>query len=340
MKVFVTGSAGFLGSWVVDELLRRGDTVVSVDSMIGGDFDNVPIHPNHRFIEGDILHLDLLNEAMKGCDVVVHTAALAYEGLSVFSPGLILENILVGTTRVATAAVNNGVKRIVNCSSMSRYGDNPVPFTEVQDPNPVDPYAIGKVSAEKQLLLMSKTFGIEVVNAVPHNIIGPRQKFDDPYRNVASIMINRMLQGKQPIVYGDGHQRRCFSFVEDVLDVLIKLVDVDLEFQGECFNVGPDEKDGCFVSINCLAKMIASLMDFDLQIERYPDRPCEVRDAACSSEKIRKRFGYCTKTSLEEGLTKMIEAIKKSGGPREFKYHLPLEIMNDLTPVTWKSKKI
>lgn len=334
MKIFVTGGAGFLGSWLVQDLLKDGHDVISVDNMIGGYRDNVVINDKHTFVEADITDLDKMSELMAGCDVVYHTAALAYEGLSVFSPTIVTNNIVTGSVTLATAAIRNNVKRFVNCSSMARYGENLVPFTEDMAPRPHDPYGLAKYAAELQLNLLGDIHGFDVVHAVPHNIIGPRQKYDDPFRNVASIMINLMLQGRQPIVYGDGEQMRCFSFVDDDLFVFKKLLDCDLLEQGEKFNVGPDEE---FVTINELAQRIATLLNFDLDIQYQPARPCEVKLATCSAEKIRSRFGYSTKVSLNEGLQTIIDYIR-GRGVMKFSYHLPIEIETANLPRAWKDR--
>ena len=334
MRIFVTGGAGFLGSWLVNSLLQAGHTVVSVDNMIGGYPDNVEQHDRHSFHFGDITDLARMSELMAGCDVVYHTAALAYEGLSVFSPTLVTNNIVTGTTALATAAIRNNVKRFINCSSMARYGANQTPFKEDMPACPEDPYGIAKVAAEMQLDLLGRVHGLEIVHCIPHNIIGPRQKYDDPFRNVASIMVNLMLQGRQPIVYGDGEQKRCFSFVDDVLSVLVQLVDCDLFEHGERFNVGPDEES---ITINGLAERIARLLNFDLRIEYHDPRPCEVKLATCSANKIRDRFNYKTQMTLDGGLQSIIDYIKVRG-PRKFEYHLPIEIENATLPKTWRDR--
>lgn len=174
---------------------------------------------------------------------------------------------------------------------------------------------------------------MEYVIAVPHNIIGPRQKYDDPYRNVASIMINLMLQGRQPIIYGNGEQKRCFSFVQDDIDIL-KLLALENKAIGELINIGPDDE---FITINNLAKTIADIIGFNLDPIFKKGRPQEVILANCSADKARKLFGYETKVKLKDGLISMIEYIKKRGH-KPFKYHIDLEIINDLTPETWKNK--
>ena len=213
---------------------------------------------------------------------------------------------------------------------MARYGTNVVPFTEDLIPNPQDPYGIGKVASEMMLKNLCEVHGTEWVIAVPHNIIGPRQKYDDPYRNVAAIMMNRMLQGNQPIIYGDGNQKRCFSFIGDDLECIERMI-LDDGLNKEVINIGPDEE---FITINELAQMIAELLDFDLNPIFMPDRPQEVKLANCSADKARKLLNYETRTSLRDGLGEMIEYIKFRG-VKPFKYHLDLEIITDLVPRTW-----
>ena len=200
MKIFITGVAGFLGSHLADLMISQGHTVAGNDNMIGGYTDNVP--QDVEFHQVDCCDLENLTKAMEGCDIVYHTAATAYEGLSVFSPVLVTRNIFEASVTTITAAIRNKVKRIVYCSSMARYGHHDdVPYKETYECRPQDPYGIAKKAGEDVLRNLCETHGVEYVIAVPHNIVGPRQKYDDPFRNVMSIMLNRMLQGKQPIIY-------------------------------------------------------------------------------------------------------------------------------------------
>ena len=218
MKVLITGVAGFLGSHLSQKLAESGNQIVGVDNMTGGYKDNIP--KNIEFFSMDCCDLKKMNQAMMNVDVVYHCAATAHEGLSVFSPYEISKNNFLASVSVFSAAISHKVKRIIFCSSMARYGDQQTPFTEDMKPKPVDPYAISKVAAEDILKNLCELNNIEWVIAVPHNIIGPRQKYDDPFRNVVSIMINRMLQKKAPIIYGDGEQKRCFSYIDDCLNCL------------------------------------------------------------------------------------------------------------------------
>jgi len=331
-RVFITGIAGFLGSHITDRCLAEGYRVSGCDNLIGGYLDNVP--RGAEFHQIDCNDFMSLADLMKDVDVVYHCAATAYEGLSVFSPHLVTRNVVTATTGVVSAAAAGGVKRIILCSSMARYGSNEVPFTEDMLPAPQDPYGIAKWSAERLLINIAETHGMEWVVAVPHNIIGPRQRYDDPYRNVAAIFINLMLQGRQPYIYGDGNQQRCFSYVSDVVDPLLRMA-TDERCIREIINIGPDDE---FVTINELAATIARQLDFELQPNRISSRPQEVSLANCSADKARRLLDYQPKVKLEEGLAVMIDWIR-SRGPRPFLHNVELEIEGPLAPQTW-SKKI
>jgi len=330
-EIFISGVAGFLGSHLADHFIAEGYTVKGNDNLIGGYLDNVP--EGCEFHQADCNDFHQMKDLLEGVDIVYHCAATAYEGLSVFSPHLVTQNIVTATTGLASAAVANGVKRFVNCSSMARYGENQIPFTEDLTPKPQDPYGIGKYMSELILKNLAEVHGMDWVVAVPHNIIGPRQKFDDPYRNVASIFINLMLQGRQPYIYGDGTQMRCFSFVQDVVSPLAKMA-TEQNVIGEVINIGPDDE---FITINELAQIIAELLDFKLDSQYTKPRPQEVKLANCSADKARRLLGYEPKTSLRDGLQEMIDYIRQQG-PRHFRYHLDLEIINDHTPDTWRKR--
>jgi UDP-glucose 4-epimerase len=230
--------------------------------------------------------------------------------------------------------VKNGVKKVVFMSSMARYGEQEVlPFREDMVPKPQDPYGIAKLAAEHLVKNISEVHGLDWVILVPHNIIGPRQKYDDPFRNVASIMINRMLMGKQPIIYGSGNQMRCFSFIDDVINPLL-IACLSENANRKIINIGPDEE---FVSINELATRIAQILDFQLSPIYFDERPQEVRLASCSADLARELLSYETSTSLNQGLENLVSWIRTMG-PKPFEYHLPLEFITPKTPKTWSEK--
>ena len=210
---------------------------------------------------------------------------------------------------------------------------NKIPFREDYVAKPEDPYGIAKVAAEDVLRNLCTIHGIEYTIAVPHNIIGPRQKYDDPYRNVAAIMINLMLQNRQPFIYGDGLQKRCFSFVDDCVYCLKEMA-FSPKVVGEIINIGPDEES---ITVLELATTLANLLRFNLNPVFMPDRPQEVKLATCASDKARALLGYRTSISLTDGLQQMIDYIQNRG-LLPFKYHLDLEILNDKTPKTWSDR--
>tara|TARA_B100002051_G_C16717935_1_gene630569 strand:- start:573 stop:1589 length:1017 start_codon:yes stop_codon:yes gene_type:complete len=332
-KILVTGAAGFLGSHLSEKLANMGNEVIGVDNMQGGYADNVP--KNIKFHNFDCCNLKKMNEVMSGVDVVYHCAATAHEGLSVFSPYEIGKNNYLASVAVFSSAVSKKVKRIIFCSSMARYGSQKYPFTEDMKPSPVDPYAISKVAAEQTLINLCDLNKIEWVIAVPHNIIGPRQKYDDPFRNVVSIMLNRILQDKAPIIYGDGEQKRCFSYIEDCLSCLIPMKD-QLNLNKQIINIGPDEE---FVTINKVAEICSNITGSNFKPIYKKARPQEVKHATCSADKARKLLNYKTTVDLKTGILKTFEYIKKRGS-KPFDYYINLEITNELTPKTWLQKEI
>lgn len=341
-KVVVTGCAGFLGSHLCEALFLAGHSVVGVDSMLGGERDNV--HPSVDFHPVDCANLAAMKKLTTGCEVVYHLAAAPHEGLSVFSPCVVTRNTYLTSVTVAAAAAHCRVRRVVFASSMSRYGGlvppyeggNFPPFVEASSTMPVDPYGIAKVASEQVLLMMGRAHGFEVVIAVPHNIYGPRQRYCDPYRNVVGIFVNQMLQGKPPYVYGDGRQVRCFSYIDDCVPPLLKM-GFEEGLAGEVINIGPDSGA---VTVNELATVILGELRSEYGIdvppfEYLPERPCEVKVAYCSSARARRLLGYEAKTSLADGIKKTVAWIRERG-TRPFDYHLPVEVEgSESLPRTW-----
>jgi UDP-glucose 4-epimerase len=332
MHIFITGIAGFLGSNLAEYYLKKNFKVSGCDNLVGGSLDNIDQN-KINFFKANCEDFEMMKKITKNVDILCHAAAYAHEGLSSFSPVLISSNNVTGSVSVFTAAIVNKVKRIVYCSSMARYGNIKIPFKEEDELKPVDPYGVSKVAAENILKILSKTHNIEYNIAVPHNIIGPKQKYDDPFRNVVSIMINLMLQKKSPIIYGDGTQKRTFSDIDDCIYCLDKLL-TDPQIVSQTVNIGPDEE--C-ISINELYRLLSNKLKFNLEPKYLEDRPNEVKEATCSADKARKVLGYKTSVSLDASLNKIINYIKEKG-PKDFQYNYPLEINNEKTPTAWKEK--
>lgn len=330
MKIWITGIAGFLGGHLADTLSGLGHAVAGNDNVLCAS------HPHQYGSYIDCCDFNGMRGAFE-CfrpDVVYHCAATAHEGLSNFSPSFITKNIYEASVATFSAAIATGVKRIIYMSSMARYGRELPPFEESLRPAPIDPYGIAKVAAEDTLKALCRLHNVEYVIAVPHNIIGTGQRYWDPYRNVASIMINRALQGKSLIIYGDGNQRRSFSPVADCLHSLVQMINAPIS--GHVINIGPDGGD---ISVLELAEMIRDLTGGTAEMQHVAARPNETATAHCSSSKARKLLGFQPQVSLEECLKQMISYISFRG-TRQFDYSFPLEIMTDKTPKTWTERMI
>jgi UDP-glucose 4-epimerase len=332
MRIFASGVAGFLGAHIAREAISLGWEAAGIDSMLSSTA-NAP--DGVHWEKADCRDAGSYAHLLEGVDVVYHCAAAPYEGLSVFSPSVVYENTLQSTIGLLVASINAGVKRFVFVSSMARYGHGLAPFTEDMPTAPVDPYGNAKVAAERAVKCLCELHGVQWIIVVPHNVYGPGQRYWDPYRNVPAIMANRVLQGKPPVVYGDGRQRRSLSYIADVVAPMLIMADHPAA-AGQVFNVGPGGKG---VRIAELARQIIILAGADLDPEFYPGRPSEVHQAYCSDEKTRTVLGYESQWDLDAGLKELIGWIAERG-PREFEYHLPLEITRTplQIPRTWTER--
>jgi UDP-glucose 4-epimerase len=335
-RVFITGAAGLIGSTLCHYFLHHNYEVAGIDSLVGGYKSNLPEeNRNFWFYKEDILNQDFVNRVFQVFKphIVIHCAALAHEGLSVFSPKLITESIYTGTISVASAAIANNTGLFINHSSMARYGDIGVPFRETDVPRPVDPYGLAKLHAEEQLNLLSSIHGMKVFHVVPHNVCGPGQNFTDPYRNVMSIFANLTLQGKPVYIYGDGSQKRSFSHVNDCVKAISRLVDKQAEIpNGSIYNIGPEE--GTEISIVELAQQVGRFCNHQPQIKYLPARPQEVKNAWVSTEKAEYDLDYVADYSTTETVQDTVQWIRTQP-LQPFKYTLPLEIVNQRTPEAW-----
>jgi len=337
-SVVVTGSAGLIGSHLCAKYLELGWIVVGVDNLIGGYESNMPDNIDFFYHNIDILDNVSLAAVFKeySPSLVIHCAALAHEGLSVFAPKTIVENIYSGTASVVSAAVAAGVKYFINTTSMARYGAIKPPFSEDMKPDPVDPYGLAKLHAEQHLNLMSDIHGIKVFHMVPHNVCGPHQCYSDPFRNVMSIFANLISKDKAVFIYGDGSQKRSFSHVKDCVDAFVTIYNKrDNINSKEVFNIGPSH--GTETTIVDLAKRVAAHFNKEANITFVPERPREVKNAWVSTTKAETLLDYHANTPMEDTIRDTITWMKNQP-ERDFNYHLELEIINDSTPITWKNK--
>jgi UDP-glucose 4-epimerase len=338
-RILVTGSAGFMGSHLVDHLVAEGHDVYGVDDMSGGFWRN--IHPASHFCQ-----LDLRDKRAIGAHVadvkpqlVYHLAADATEGRSQFTPIECTERNYMAYLNLLVPAIQNGLERVVVTSSMSVYGAQSPPFKEEMEPAPEDIYGIAKAAMEKATAILSAVHGFEYVIVRPHNVYGPRQNIADPYRNVIGIFINRLLQGKGYFIYGDGEQKRAFTYIDDFTPYMAR-TGFSPECDGQVINLGPRRE----YSINEMSDMLLDLFYEgrapEVEPIYLPDRPQEVREAYCTVDKAERLLGYEARVPLREGMGHMLDWARELG-PQEPRYlEEGLELTSGDVPATWRDKLI
>jgi UDP-glucose 4-epimerase len=361
LKVWVTGVAGFLGGHLARAMAFDGHEVWGNDNLVGGSLENLPKEVG--FVPTDCRYQREMRHQfdMVKPEVLFHCAATAHEGLSTFSPAHICDNVFQASVATFSAAIAAGLKRIVFTSSMARYGkggnliiEDPVeynlwrtpgrtpmifsplspPFNEAEPAIPVDPYGISKMAAEQVLKVLCDTHGVQHRIAVPHNIIGVGQCYTDPFRNVVSIFLNRLKQGKPGIIYGYGTQKRCFSPVQDIIPCLMKLGTDDKLANGGVWNLGPDNGE---ITIAELYAKCCDAVGVHLDPVHAAARPNEVHAAYCTATKARAELGFESRVGLEACLAEMAAAIPAGGKPFNYTNH-PLEIITDRMPAVWKER--
>ncbi len=330
-KVLVTGGAGFMGSWLVDNLVESGHEVVSADNFLGGKEEN--INPACEFVKADLIRRQEVGPLVKGVDLIFHLAAYAAEGQSIFSPISINEINLVPMNNLLVEAVNNNVQRFVFTSSMAVYGQQKPPFSEKLPRKPEDPYGAAKAYCENMLEIFSQIHNFEHVIIRPHNVYGPRQNIADPYRNVLGIWINRIMRGKSPIIYGDGKQTRAFSYIDDVTPAIAN-AGSSPKAKGQIINVGNDRP----TAVGKACSLVLNVMGSEFKPQYEKARPGEVKHAHCTVQKSIDLLGYKTRHSLKDGLAKMVEWARNVG-PQQPTYTLPLEITKG-APRVWVERSM
>lgn len=332
--ILVTGSAGFMGSWLVNELLNRKHLVIGIDNLSGGN--NSINHKNYIFHKIDLRNFDELENIFDdhNPEIIFHLAAYAAEGQSIYSPAAINDINLRSMNNLLVNAVNYSVERFVFTSSMAVYGTNMylLPFEEDSWRLPEDPYGCGKAYCERMLEIFYKLHGLEYCILRPHNVYGERQNITDPYRNVLGIWINQIMRNKRPTIYGDGRQTRAFSYIKDITSALANAGFYE-RAKNEIINLGNNE----IVSINQACELLLAITESKLKPKYLPARK-EVKDAYCTIEKSKRLLDYKIKYNLERGLENMWKWAKKVG-PKEPTYTLPIEIEKGC-PKIWLNRGI
>ena len=333
-KILVAGGAGFIGSHVAQELEKRGHSVRVFDNFVGGKQNLEYFDKGIEVVEGDSCDAKACANALKGCDAVFHLAAHAAEGQSVFIPVFNAQTNLIGSIRMLTEAINAGIEDFVFTSSIAAYGKpEKVPIKETAPLNPEDPYAVTKKAFEDYLRVYFELGQIKPYIVRFFNVFGPRQRMDDPYRGVVPIFINKCLKGERPVIFGDGLQKRAFTYISDVVDPICDILGNE-KLVNNPVNIGTEEVH----TVKELAEMISKKMGFEEGPEFVDKRTSDVKVTYCDTSKAKELIGYEAKVSMDEGVDKTIVWAKEMG-PQEFRYFDYTEIPK-LTHNLYTSKKL
>jgi len=297
----VTGGAGFIGSHLVEALLARGMQVRVLDNLSTGSLENLR-GLRAEFVEGDIRDREAVDRAMRGVERVFHLAAMISVPGSMADPIGCYESNLMGSLRVLEAAREHGVRAVVLASSAAVYGEVETPVDEDIPPHPQSPYAASKLAMEQAGRLYAEIYDLPVVSLRFFNVYGPRQSPDSPYAAVIPAFIRALLDGRAPVIYGDGGQMRDFIFVGDVARAMI-LASESEHVAGEVFNIG----SGTAISIQELAAILCELMPGAPGVDYGPSRPGDIRFSSANIENARQRIDFYPEVALEAGLMKVLQ---------------------------------
>ena len=331
-NIVVTGGAGFIGSWVAEGLADMGHEVISLDDLSGGDINNV--RGDLQFYAVDCADMDKVCAYLdKPIDILIHCAANAREGASQFQPVSVTRRNYMAYMTVLTRAIQNGLKHCVLFSSMSVYGLGIPPFRESDPIAPVDIYGINKAAMEESTGILAKIHEFWYTIIRPHNVFGEYQSLCDEKRNVVAIFMNRIMRGEPIIIYGDGLQRRAFSYIVDSIPCFLEICSKEMPRKNDIVNIGGKEA----ITVLDLAQTVKDAMgEPDWPVVHVADRPCEVKDAWSTYDKSESEYGYRENVGWKEGVYNMAEWAKKRG-PQEWVESDLLELGGSKLPVTWRN---
>jgi nucleoside-diphosphate-sugar epimerase len=299
----VTGGAGFIGSHLAEELIRRGHTVRVVDSLITGKRRNLDHIKGVEFIEGDLADLEVAKRAAAGMNYVLHQAAIPSVPRSVQDPVTSNRANIDASLNILVAARDAGVKRLVYAGSSSAYGDTPtLPKREDMPARPLSPYALQKFVAEQYCQMFTQLYGFETVTIRYFNVFGPRQDPGSPYSGVISLFATALLEGRQPVIYGDGGQTRDFTYIANVVDGVLRACEAPAA-AGEVINVATAGR----ISLNDLLQTMNRIVGTDIKPVYKEARAGDVRDSQADISKAGRLLGYTPHVAFEEGLRRTLD---------------------------------
>ncbi|HEX4997635.1 MAG TPA: SDR family oxidoreductase [Terriglobia bacterium] len=299
----VTGGAGFIGSHIAEELVRRGQTVRIIDNFYSGKEANVAhIRSKIELIKADIADDGALTDLFKGTDYVIHQAAIPSVPKSMIDPARSNRANVDGTLNVLVAAKDAHVKRVVYASSSSVYGDSPtLPKREDMTPDPLSPYGAQKLFGEMYCRLFTRAFGLETVSLRYFNVFGPRQDATSQYSGVLAKFIPAILQDREPVIFGDGLQSRDFTYVANVVEANL-LACVTPDIAGEVFNIACGDR----ITVNLMVDQINKATGKHLAPTYQPIRKGDIKHSQADISRAASRMGYAPRVTFEEGLRSTI----------------------------------
>ncbi len=313
MKYIVTGGAGFIGSNIVRNLLSLGEKVKVIDNFLTGRRENIlDIDNDFELVEADIRDTDRMKKEFVGWDIVLHQAALPSVPRSLEDPLLTNDCNINGTLSVLLAARDAGIQRVVYAASSSAYGNQEAEIkTELLLPAPLSPYACQKLTGEYYCKVFWKSFGLETVSLRYFNVFGPYQNPTSQYAAVIPKFITLMLDGKTPIIYGDGTQSRDFTFVENNVSANILAAKAFSEnVSGKVFNIACGES----ISLNQLVAKLNEIFETEIKPRYVPPRAGDVKNSLADIQRAKEKINYKVKVNFEEGLEKTIHWYQEKYG--------------------------
>src|SRR5262245_24334703 len=319
-KYLVTGGAGFLGSHIVEALLGSGEKVCVFDDFSTGSKRNVADWPakDVKVVDGDVRDAKAIVRAAKGCDYLLHFAAVPGVAKSVEDPETTLEVNVTGTIHALLAAREAKIKRVVFASSAAVYGESPVlPKEETMLPTPFSPYGASALAGEDLARVFYTTYRLETVCLRLFNCYGPRQDPNNPSSGVIAQFVHAVLTGKTPTIYGDGKQSRDFTYVSDVVDAT-RLACTAPKAEGEVFNIGTGNR----VTVSGLLNILGQLLEREIQPAYVDPRPGDIRHSLAEVTKAQEVLGYRPRVSIQQGLVKVLAWYRRTLG-KSVKMTLP-----------------
>lgn len=305
----VTGGAGFIGSHIVEALLKQGEVVRILDNFATGRQHNLDAQKHFpgrlHILSGDLRDKETVRAAVEGVEVIFHQGALASVPRSIAAPEASLESNVNGTQHVLLAARDAGVRRVVYASSSSIYGNTlTLPKHEEMPPAPLSPYAVQKLTGEMLCSIFTRIYGLETVALRYFNVFGPRQDPASEYAAVIPRFLTALLERRPPLIFGDGEQTRDFTYIENVVQANL-LAATTPGIAGTVMNIGCGEQ----VSLNTVLDLARKLLNVSIEAEYRNSRPGDVRDSLADISKAKQLLGYTPTIDFQEGLTRTLAAL-------------------------------